>query len=41
MSITDDDPRNVKETVNSEDSDFWKKAMDEEMDSLEKMKLGI
>ena len=36
MSITDDDPRNVKEFVNSEDSDLWKKAMDEEMDSLDK-----
>ena len=36
MSITDDDPRNVKEAVNSEDSDLWKKAMDEEMDSLDK-----
>ena len=36
MSITDDDPRNVKEVVNSVDSDLWKKAMDEEMDSLDK-----
>ena len=36
MSITDDDPRNVKEVVNSKDSDLWKKAMDEEMDSLDK-----
>ena len=36
MSITDDDPRNVKEVVNSEDSDLWKKVMDEEMDSLDK-----
>ena len=36
MSITDDDPRNVKEVVNSEDSDLWEKAMDEEMDSLDK-----
>ena len=36
LSITDDDPRNVKEAVNSEDSDLWKKAMDEEMDSLDK-----
>ena len=36
MSITDDDPRNVKEVVNSEDSDLWKKAMDEEMNSLDK-----
>ena len=29
MSITDDDPINVKEVVDSEDSDLWKKAMDE------------
>ena len=36
MPITDDDPRNVKEFVNSEDSDLWKKAMDEAMDSLDK-----
>ena len=36
MSVTDDDPRNVKEAVNSEDSDLWKKVMDEEMDSLDK-----
>ena len=36
MSITDDDPRNVKEAVNSEDNDLWKKAMDEEMDSFDK-----
>ena len=33
MSITNDDPINVKEAINSEDSDLWKKAMDEEMDS--------
>ena len=36
MSIIDDDPRNVKEVVNSEDSDLWKNVMDEEMDSLDK-----
>ena len=36
MSITDDDPRNVKEFVDSEDSDLWKKAMVEEMDDLDK-----
>ena len=36
MSITNDDPRNVKDAVNSEDSNLWKKAMDEEMDSLDK-----
>ena len=36
LSITDDDPRNVKEVVDSEDSDLWKKAMVEEMDALDK-----
>ena len=36
MSITDDDPRNVKEVVDLEDSDLWKKDMVEEMDSLDK-----
>ena len=36
MSITNDDPRSVKEAINSQDSDLWKKAMDEEMDSLDK-----
>ena len=36
MSISDDGPRNVKEAVNSEDSDLWKKNMDEEMDFLDK-----
>ena len=36
MSITDDDPRNVKEAINSEDSDLCKKDMDEEMDSLDR-----
>ena len=36
MSITDDDPRNLKEFVNRKDSDLWKNAMDEETDSLEK-----
>ena len=36
MYITDDDPINVKEAVNSEDGDLWKKAMDDEMDSLDK-----
>ena len=25
LSITNDDPRNVKEVVDSEDSDIWKK----------------
>ena len=41
LSITNDDPRNVKEAINSEDSDLSEKAMYEEMDSLDKMKLGI
>jgi hypothetical protein len=36
LSITDDDPRTVKEAVNSEDSKLWKKAMVEEMDALDK-----
>jgi hypothetical protein len=36
LSITDDDPRTVREVVNSEDSKLWKKAMVEEMDSLDK-----
>ena len=36
MYITDNDPRNVKEAVNLEDIDIWKKDMDEEMDSLDK-----
>jgi hypothetical protein len=36
LSITDDDPRTVREAVNSEDSKLWKKAMVEEMDSLDK-----
>ena len=36
MSITDDDPRNVNEADNSDDSDLWKRAMDEQIDSLGK-----
>jgi hypothetical protein len=36
LSITDDDPRPVREAVNSEDSKLWKKAMVEEMDALDK-----
>jgi transposase InsO family protein len=35
LSITDDDPRTVREVVNSEDSTLWKKAMIEEMDALD------
>ena len=33
LSFTDDDPRTVKEVVNSEDSKLWKKDMVEEMDA--------
>jgi hypothetical protein len=36
LSITDDDPRTVREAVNSEDSKLWKKAMVEEIDALDK-----
>jgi hypothetical protein len=36
LSITDDDPRTVRDAVNSEDSKLWKKAMVEEMDALDK-----
>jgi hypothetical protein len=36
LSITDDDPRTVREAVDSEDGNLWKKAMDEEMTTLDK-----
>jgi hypothetical protein len=36
LYITYDDPRTVREAVNLEDSKLWKKAMVEEMDSLDK-----
>ena len=36
MSITDDDPRIVREAVDSEDGNIWKKTMDEEMETLDK-----
>jgi hypothetical protein len=36
LSITDDDRRTVKETIDSEDGKLWKNAMDEEMASLDK-----
>jgi hypothetical protein len=36
LSITDDDPRIVREAVDSEDGKLWKKAMDEEMAALDK-----
>ena len=36
LSITDDDPRTVREAVDSEDGNLWKRAMEEEMASLDK-----
>jgi hypothetical protein len=36
LFITDDDPRTVREAMDSEDGKFWKKAMDEEMAALDK-----
>jgi hypothetical protein len=36
LSITDDDPRTVREAVDSEDGNLWKGAMEEEMASLDK-----
>jgi hypothetical protein len=36
LAITDDDPRIVREAVNSKDSKLWKKDMVEEMDALDK-----
>jgi hypothetical protein len=36
LSITDDDPRTVREAVDSEDGNLWKMAMDEEMVALDK-----
>eukprot|EP00253_Pinus_taeda_P036673 PITA_36673 len=36
LSITDDDPRNVKEAVDSEDGKLWKEAIVDEMASLHK-----
>ena len=35
LSIIDDDPRIVREAVDSEDGKLWKKAMDEEMTTLD------
>jgi hypothetical protein len=34
--ITDDDPRTIREAVDSKDGKLWKKAMDEEMETLDK-----
>jgi hypothetical protein len=36
LSITDDDPKTVRESVDSEDGNLWKIAMDKEMTSLDK-----
>jgi hypothetical protein len=36
LSIIDDDPRTVREEIDSEDGKIWKKAMIEEMTSLYK-----
>jgi hypothetical protein len=36
LSIIDDDPRTVSEEVDSKDGNLWKKAIDEEMTSLDK-----
>jgi hypothetical protein len=36
LSIIDDDPRTVKEAVDLEDGNLWKRAIDEEMTSLDK-----
>ena len=36
MSITDDDPKTVKEAVDSEDGKLWKEAMVDEMAYLHK-----
>jgi hypothetical protein len=36
LSITDDDPRDVRKAVDSEDGKLWEKAMVEEMASLDK-----
>ena len=36
MSVTDDDPKTVKEAVDSEDGKLWKEAMVDEMASLHK-----
>jgi hypothetical protein len=36
LSITDDDPRTVREAMDSEDGNIWKRTMDEEMSYLDK-----
>jgi hypothetical protein len=40
LSITNDDPRTVREEVDSEDGKLGKKAMVEEMEALEKNESG-
>ena len=35
FSITDDDPRTIREVVDLEDGNLWKKAMDKEITSLD------
>ena len=36
LFITDDDPKTIREAVNSKDSKLYKKAMVEELDDLDK-----
>jgi len=36
LFVTNDDPRTVKEAVDSGDGKFWKEAMVDEMESLHK-----
>jgi hypothetical protein len=36
LSITDNHPRTIREVVDSKDENFWKRAMNEEMASLDK-----
>ena len=36
LTITDDDPKTVREAVDSEDGKLWKEAMVDEMESLHK-----
>jgi hypothetical protein len=36
LSITDDDPRTVRKAMDSKDANLWKRAMNEEMASLDK-----
>ena len=36
LSVTDDDPRTVKEAMDSDDEKLWKEAMVDEMASLHK-----